>query len=199
MSAEEEKEAPKPSQAAAPGAPAPRAPKAPPAPKLEEILKQPVPSAALDALREALPDAIEGVVYHAGEVTALVKVERLIEAGRFLRDDPRCRMNLLADLCAADGPKEPKRFEVNYHLYSIPCRQRIRLKVRVADGESVPSVTGLWSTANWHEREAFDLFGIRFDGHPDLTRILLPDDWKGHPLRKDYPLEGYPEQHPRFR
>lgn len=158
-----------------------------------------MPNAALDALKESLGPAVEEVAYHAGEVTARVGVDRLLEVLRFLKQDARTKMDLLSDLSAVDNPKEPKRFEINYHLYSIPLNQRLRVKVKVAEGEAVPTVTGIWATANWHEREAFDLFGIRFSDHPDLTRILLPDDWKGHPLRKEYPLEGFPEQHPRFR
>jgi NADH-quinone oxidoreductase subunit C len=75
-----------------------------------------------------------------------------------------------------------------YNLYSLPFRWRVRLKIRVAEGESVPSLTPIWHTANWHEREVYDMFGVKFDNHPDLQRILMPDDWVGHPLRKDYPL-----------
>ena len=75
-----------------------------------------------------------------------------------------------------------------YNLYSLPFRWRVRLKIRVAEGESVPSLTPIWQTANWHEREVYDMFGVKFDNHPDLQRILMPDDWIGHPLRKDYPL-----------
>jgi NADH-quinone oxidoreductase subunit C len=88
-------------------------------------------------------------------------------------------------------PLEP-RFELNYHLLSLEYRKRIRLKVRIpGDDPQVQSVTPIWPAANWHEREAFDLMGVRFEGHPDLTRILMPDDWEGYPLRKDYPVEGY--------
>ena len=159
----------------------------------------PAPHGALDALTGAMPEAIEEVTRFLGEVTVRVKLGRLLDVCRFLRDDPRAAMNLLSDLCAADYPKDAARFEVNYHLYSIPRNQRIRVKVRVDDKTPVATVSEIWPTANWHEREAFDLFGISFDGHPDLTRILLPDDWKGHPLRKEYPLEGFAEQHPRFR
>jgi NADH-quinone oxidoreductase subunit C len=158
-----------------------------------------VPSVPLDTLKDKFPEEIEEVAFFAGEVTARVRTGRLPEILRFLRDDPRTKLDLLSDLSAVDYPNDPKRFEVNYHIYSVPHRHRLRVKVRVADGESVPTATGVWATANWHEREAFDLFGIAFAGHPDLTRILLPDDWKGHPLRKEYPLEGFPEQHPRYR
>jgi NADH-quinone oxidoreductase subunit C len=88
-------------------------------------------------------------------------------------------------------PMEP-RFEVNYHLLSLDRRERLRLKVSLSGSDpTIPSVTSIWPTANWHERESFDLMGIRFEGHPDLSRILMPDEWEGHPLRKDYPVEGY--------
>jgi NADH-quinone oxidoreductase subunit C len=144
-------------------------------------------------------DAVEEVVFFAGEVTARVKADRLLEVCRFLHEDPRTKMDLLSDLCAADYPEDEERFEILYHMYSIPHGHRIRIKTRTAEGKSVPTVSGIWATANWHEREAYDLFGIDFAGHPDLTRILMPDDWNGHPLRKEYPLEGFAEQHPRFR
>jgi NADH-quinone oxidoreductase subunit C len=107
---------------------------------------------------------------------------------RLLRDDPALSYDLLADLSATDWPDREKRFEINYHLLSLHTRTRARLKVCVAEGEAVPTVVGVWSTANWQEREIFDMFGVPFDGHPDLRRILMPDDWEGHPLRRDYPL-----------
>jgi NADH-quinone oxidoreductase subunit C len=94
----------------------------------------------------------------------------------------------MSDLSAADiWPDEP-RFQVNYHLYSMSNNTRLRLKVSVREGESIPSVTGVWRTANWYERETYDLFGVKFTGHPDLRRILLPDDYLGHPMRRDAPL-----------
>jgi NADH-quinone oxidoreductase subunit C len=102
------------------------------------------------------------------------------------------QFDFLSDISAVDRfPIEP-RFEVNYHLLSIPLHQRVRLRVWVSGEDTVVStVIPVWPTANWHEREIFDLFGIRFEGHPDLHRILMPDDWEGHPLRKDYPVEGF--------
>jgi len=168
-------------------------------PKPEDPQRKAIPSVPLDALKEKFPEAIEEIAFFAGEVTARIKLARLVEIACFLKDNSRTKMDLLSDLSAVDYPKEPSRFEINYHVYSIPHRHRLRLKIRVAEGESVQTVSGVWATANWHEREAYDLFGITFAGHPDLTRILLPDDWKGHPLRKEYPLEGFPEQHPRYR
>lgn len=179
--------------------PAPKPPPPKPAAPGKPDLSLPVPNAALDALSEAMGDAVEEVTWFAGGVSVRVAPERLIEVLSFLRDDPRSRMNLLSDLCGAHFPADEKGFEVMYHLYSIPNNLRIRVKVRVDEQTPVATVIPLWATANWHEREVFDLFGVRFEGHPDLTRILLPDDWKGHPLRKEYPLEGFTEQHPRFR
>ena len=93
-------------------------------------------------------------------------------------------------MTAVDWPPRAQRFDVIYSLYSTRLRHRVRLKVRVADGDAMPSVSRIWPAANWLEREVFDMFGIRFDGHPDLRRILMPDEWQGHPQRKDYPLEG---------
>jgi NADH-quinone oxidoreductase subunit C len=177
----------------------PATPPKPKPPKLEEVLAKPVSNAALDALKEQFPDAVENVAYHAGQVSVTVPAARIVEICGFLKNDSRTQMKLLSDLCGVDYPQEEKRFEIVYNLYSISLKQIIRIKARVADGESIDTVTTVWATANWHEREAFDLFGIKFSGHPNLTRILLPDDWKGHPLRKEYPLEGFPEQHPRFR
>jgi NADH-quinone oxidoreductase subunit C len=166
---------------------------------IEEALRRPVVSPALDALKEAFPGAVLEEVHHAGQVTAVIPVDRIREVLRFLHDDPRTAFDLLADLTAADYPKRDKRFEVVYHLYSLPKNHRLRLKVRVADGEPVASATSVYNAAEWHEREVFDLFGVKFDDHPDLRRILLPDEWQGHPLRKEYPLEGFPEQHMRLR
>jgi NADH-quinone oxidoreductase subunit C len=126
-----------------------------------------------------------------GEVTITVPREYIYEACEFLRDN--CKFDMLADLCGCDrGPEEEPRFEVNYHLFSTTHYDRLRLKVLVGeDDPKVESVSGLWKTADWHERETYDLVGIVFDGHPDLRRILLPSDFDGHALRKDYPLRGY--------
>jgi NADH-quinone oxidoreductase subunit C len=112
---------------------------------------------------------------------------------RYLKTTANFEFNLLADICGADrGPEEDPRFEVNYHLFSTTRFHRLRLKVLVGEEDShVPTVTEVWRTANWHERETFDMFGVVFDGHPNLRRILLPDDWQGHALRKDFPLRGY--------
>ena len=185
-----------------PAKPAPPPPAAPAKPRMdpvEEALRRPVESAALDALRAALPDAVIDVAYYAREVTVRVPRERIVEVLHFLKSDPRTACDLLTDLTAVDWPKRPQRFEIVYHLYSIPRNHRLRLRVWAAEGEAVPSATAVYHAADWHEREVFDMFGVPFEGHPDLRRILMPDEWRGHPLRKEYPLEGFPDQHMRLR
>jgi len=191
-----------------PGAPAsagpaakPAAPAAPPpaaAPKANP-LTQPVPSAAVDRIKEKFADQVIEIGYYAGEATVKLKQERVEEIWRFLRDEKELGFDFLSNLTALHWPERPKPFELVYHLYSIPKRQRINLKLDVGENELAPTACSVWPTANWHEREVFDLFGIRFHGHPDLTRILMTDDWVGYPLRKDYPLEGKPEDHLQLR
>ena len=193
-----------PKPAAAPPAPAAAkpAPPAPPpaaaAPKPNPLL-QAVPSAALDRIKAKFADQVVEVTYYAGEVTVKIRQERAEEVWRVLRDDPDLRFDFLSNLTAVHWPERPKPFEVVYHLWSITKRQRINLKLDVAEGEQTPTASRVWATANWHEREVFDLFGIRFHGHPDMTRILMTDDWVGHPLRKDYPLEGKAGDHLQLR
>jgi NADH-quinone oxidoreductase subunit C len=127
-----------------------------------------------------------------GELTIVLAREHLQRAAEYLRAHAGLQFDFLSDISAVDRfPIEP-RFEVNYHLLSISLRQTLRLRVWVSGKDPVVStVIPVWPTANWHEREIFDLFGIRFEGHPDLHRILMPDDWEGYPLRKDYPVEGF--------
>jgi NADH/F420H2 dehydrogenase subunit C len=146
-----------------------------------------------------LPGQVGEPHFFAGEVTLTVTPEHLLEVCRFLRQDPACSFELLADLSGTDFPDQEQRFRVVYHLASLKYVQRLRLSTQVAEGESLPSVVPVWPGADWFEREIFDLLGILFDGHPRLVRILLPDDWVGYPLRKDYPLPGYPEHHLRYR
>ncbi len=136
--------------------------------------------------------AIADTIVFRNELTLVIPRERLQAVAEFLRDDAELRFNLLSDITATDRfPIEP-RFDLNYQLLSLDRRERLRLKVHLAGNDPVAaSVVSVWPGANWHEREVWDLFGIRFEGHPDLTRILMPDDWEGHPLRKDYPVEGY--------
>jgi NADH-quinone oxidoreductase subunit C len=138
------------------------------------------------------PKAVAEVVEFRGETTIVVPRELLRATAERCRDDAKMQYNLLTDATCVDRyPIEP-RFELNYHLVSIPRREKVRVKVRLSgDDPVVDSLVPVWPGANWLEREIFDLFGIRFTGHPDLRRILLPDDWEGHPLRRDYPVEGY--------
>lgn len=126
-----------------------------------------------------------------GEVSITVPGEFIVDVCWVLKT--KHGFDMLADLCGADrGPEEDPRFEVNYHLFSTKHFSRLRLKVLLSeDKPNVPSVVTVWKTANWHERETFDMFGVIFDGHPDLRRILLPSDFDGHALRKDYPLRGF--------
>jgi NADH-quinone oxidoreductase subunit C len=146
---------------------------------------------AVEKLRERFPDAVQEVAEAHGEVTCLIDREQIVDVCRWLKDDPDCRYDLLMDVAGVDYLGREPRFEVVYHLYSVPRNRRVRLKVRVAESDaSVPSVTSVWSTANWHEREAFDMLGLHFAGHPDLRRIYMPDDYPGHPLRKDFPTMG---------
>jgi NADH-quinone oxidoreductase subunit C len=154
-----------------------------------EQLKNERPVARLLEWRSS---AIQGVKFDRDELTIYVDVSSLREACAVLRDDPNCPFNFLSDLTCVDWyPSEP-RFEVIYHLFSIPKKCRVRLKVRLdSSSPVVESVTSVWAGANYFEREVFDLFGVRFPGHPYLRRILMPEDWEGNPLRKDYPVEGY--------
>lgn len=146
---------------------------------------------AVIKLREAMPAAIEEVTAFRTQVSVRIFKDNLLEACKFLRDTPGLEFDFLLDLTAIDYPTRPKRFDVVIHLYSMTQNHRLRLKVGVADGETIPSISGIWKAANWEEREVFDMFGVVFTDHPDLRRILLPEDWEGFPLRKDYPLGGY--------
>ncbi len=147
---------------------------------------------ALARLVEWNGAAVQAVKFDREELTVWVEKGLIRDACAILRDYPECPFNYLCDLTAVDWyPTEP-RFEVVYHILSIPQKERVRLKVRL-DGSSpvIESVTSVWPSANFYEREVFDLFGIRFTGHPHLERLMMPDNWEGHPLRKDYPVEGY--------
>jgi NADH-quinone oxidoreductase subunit C len=143
-------------------------------------------------LRSWNAKAVEEVIEFRGETTIVVPRELLRAAAARCREEAALRYNLLTDATCVDRyPHEP-RFELNYHLVSIPRREKVRLKVRLSGSDPVvDSLVPVWPGANWLEREIFDLFGIRFTGHPDLRRILLPDDWEGYPLRRDYPVQGY--------
>ncbi len=131
-----------------------------------------------EAIREAWQDRKQAIL--------VVEAARLLEIAQYTRDEEK--FNLLSDLTAVDWPKREKRFDIILNLYSFAKNERLRLKVWAGENEPVPSVSGVWSTANWLEREVYDMFGIVFTGHPNLKRILLPDEWQGHPLRKDYDI-----------
>jgi NADH-quinone oxidoreductase subunit C len=147
-------------------------------------------------IEEKFAGQVLGTMTYAGQVSVMLKKEMIKDVCLFLRDEPSLKMDHLSDLTAVDYSRYPgdtgPRFEVVYNMISLVHRHRIRLKVRVPEEDPrVDSVTSVWHTANWHERETYDLMGVQFDGHPDLRRILLPEDWEGHPLRKEYPLKGY--------
>jgi NADH-quinone oxidoreductase subunit C len=142
-------------------------------------------------LKTRLGDRLPDLIVARGEVTAVVDRLDLVPTLETLRDDEDLAFDRLADVSSTDWPDREPRFWVSYHVASRRHRHRLRLKVGLAaEDADVPSVTGLFPSADWQEREVFDMFGITFDGHPDLRRILMPEDWDGHPLRKDYPLGG---------
>jgi NADH-quinone oxidoreductase subunit C len=145
-----------------------------------------------ECLRSWNAKAVAEVTEFRGETTIVVPRELLRAAAEQCRANTKLQYNLLTDATCLDRyPIEP-RFELNYHLVSIPRKEKVRLRVKLGGSDPVvDSLVPVWPGANWLEREIFDLFGIRFTGHPDLRRILLPDDWEGHPLRRDYPVEGY--------
>jgi NADH-quinone oxidoreductase subunit C len=146
-----------------------------------------------DHVAAAFPSAVTGSEIRHRELAVRVERQALGEVLRFLRDDAKCRFTVLCDICGVDYPDRPLRFEVVYNLLSMSFNQRLRLKVETDENEPVPSATGLFSSAGWWEREAWDLFGILFADNPDLRRILTDYGFEGHPLRKDFPLTGYVE------
>jgi NADH-quinone oxidoreductase subunit C len=145
--------------------------------------------AVLDVLLREVPDAIEESGSYVGDEMAVIVRGRLVETLELLRDHEDLKMDMLTDLTVVDYHTQTPRFEVVYQLYSLAHKHRLRVKVRIGDGDDcfVPTATQLWQAANWAEREAWDLYGVRFEGHPDLRRILMYDEFVGHPLRKDYP------------
>ncbi|MCW2566754.1 MAG: NADH-quinone oxidoreductase subunit [Mycobacterium sp.] len=157
-----------------------------------------VVDALTDALggTEAYDAAVRGAVVDRGELTLHLERDRVAEICEVLRDDPALRFELLSSVSGVDYPDQAERLHVAYHVTSMTYRRRIRLEVSVtAEDPHVPSVTATYPTADWQERETWDMFGVVFDGHPGLTRILMPDDWDGHPQRKDYPLGGVPVEY----
>jgi len=148
------------------------------------------PHLAIHKLKEKFPNSVLEVETFRGEITAKVAKKDIYEICRFLYSDPELQYHMLTDLCGVDYFPETPRFEIVYLLHSFKLNHRLRLKVRVKEGESVSSVESIWKAANWLEREVYDLFGVTFENHPDLRRILLWDGYEGHPLRKDFPVEG---------
>jgi NADH-quinone oxidoreductase subunit C len=147
--------------------------------------------AFITTLQGTAPDIVSHVSYYVGDWTVVVPLAQMIPALRHLRDAPDAAFDFCSDVTATDWPpRKEARFDLVYCLYSTRHRQRIRVKVRAGEHDAVPSVTDLWPSANWLEREVYDMFGVGFTGHPDRRRILMPDDWQGFPQRKDYPLEG---------
>jgi NADH-quinone oxidoreductase subunit C len=143
---------------------------------------------AIERIRTTLPDAVAGTGEFRDQAWALLRKDALVQACRALRDDPETAFDLLLDVTAVHWPEAPQPFELVYHLYSTTRNERLRLKVRVGEGEPVPTLSGVWASANWNERETYDMFGIVFEGHPDPRRILMPDDYTDFPLRREFPL-----------
>ena len=145
---------------------------------------------AVKKLQEKFPASVLEVKTFRDEINVTIQKKDIFEICKFLYSDPDLQYQMLTDLCGVDFLPEQPRFEVVYLLYSMKAQQRLRLKIKVGESESVSSVESIWKAADWLEREVYDLFGITFDNHPDLRRILLWDGYEGHPLRKDFPVEG---------
>jgi NADH-quinone oxidoreductase subunit C len=144
-----------------------------------------------EKLKQRWPESITEIHAHRGDETAIVKRESFLDIARFIKKDPEFDMNILMDQTAVDGlgMNWRPRYEVVYHFYSLKKNHRLRIKVKIDERDMMmPSAVNLWPIANWFEREVWDMFGIRFDGHPNLKRILLYEEFVGHPLRKDYPI-----------
>jgi NADH-quinone oxidoreductase subunit C len=154
-------------------------------------------NATVEAVRRALPAAILEEQCLNGQLTLVVQPGDLLAVAGFLRDEPELAFAMLKDCCGVDylGMSRQPRFAVVYQLYSVEHNQTLRLRVPADEGQELPSVAGIWPSANWYEREVYDMFGLRFSGHPDLRRILMSDDYPGHPLRKDFPLGDVPVDH----
>jgi NADH-quinone oxidoreductase subunit C len=151
----------------------------------------------LELLNANVADSIVSSQEFRGDLTVIVRKDDIVPVATFLKESPELAFDMVIDLCGVDLYTPGDRFEVVYNLYSTRNKNYVRLKVRVPEQHpEVPSVTGVWSGANWHEREAFDMFGIVFTGHPDLRRMYMPEDFEYYPLRKDFPLMGIPDSIP---
>jgi NADH-quinone oxidoreductase subunit C len=143
---------------------------------------------AIELLRGKFPDAVLSTGSFQGQHWAEIRLHRLVDVCQWLRDDPATAFDQLTDVTAVHRPEDPQPMELVYHLYSIGRNDRLRLKARTGDRGPVSTLSGIWKSADWNERETFDMFGIVFEGHPDLRRILMPPDYTDHPLRKELPL-----------
>ena len=144
-------------------------------------------------IQTKFPDDIESSEIIVGELVVTVSLPAIQKVAKFVRDDANCLMKICADVCGVDYPEREQRFEVVYNLLNMKHNLRLRLKVKTDEDTQVPSVSGIWPTANWFEREVWDMYGVFFSDHPDLRRILTDYGFEGHPLRKDFPLTGYVE------
>ncbi|MBZ5697503.1 MAG: NADH-quinone oxidoreductase subunit C [Acidobacteriia bacterium] len=174
---------PAPKPPAAPAAPAAKPPAVAAPPKEGPVA---LDNEVVKRYKERFGDAIREAWIDRKQAILVVAREQLVEIAIYSRDDEQ--FDWLSDLTAVDWPKREKRFDIVLNMYSFKKNERLRLKVHSAADERVPSVQGVWATANWLEREVYDMFGVVFEGHPELKRILLPDEWQGHPLRKDYDI-----------
>jgi NADH-quinone oxidoreductase subunit C len=143
---------------------------------------------AVERIKQQFPDAVTASGSYADQHWVEIAIGSLVEIARWLRDDPANDYDFLTDVTAVHWPDEPQPMQMVYHLYSFSRNDTLRLKTRVGEGEAVPSLADLWRSADWNERETYDMFGIRFEDHPDLRRILMPDDYTDFPLRKEFPL-----------
>ena len=141
-------------------------------------------------IASSMTNAIEAQSVRGGELTLNVRADQVLTVLTFLRDDPRCKFTTLIDICGADYPSRSKRFDVVYHLLSMHLNHRVRVKIETDEQTAVPSIVSLFPCADWFEREAFDMYGVLFAGHPDLRRLLTDYGFQGFPLRKDFPLSG---------
>lgn len=158
------------------------------------------PAEIVQHIQDKFPEDVLGTEEFRGQASVTIKKDRMLEIFRYLHDEPSLNFDFPKDLCGVDYQgKRDVRFEVVYHLYSVKHEHMIRIKVPVSESDcSVDSVVPIWIGVDWHERECYDMYGIEFKGHPDLRRILLPEDWEGFPLRKDYPAKGPEKEWPGF-
>jgi NADH-quinone oxidoreductase subunit C len=158
-------------------------------PDKESVLREKSDHPAVAAILALNPDALTDARWDRDELTLTIAREAIIPAAQAVQ---QAGYNFLEDITAVDWLPAVPRFQISYHILSHALKERIRLRVMIDEASaSLDTITGVWPSANYYEREIFDLFGVRFDGHPNLRRIMMPEEWQGHPLRKDYPVEGY--------